>query len=31
MNLIANQTKYGCEKAMNFTIHQWNNGYKVIT
>ena len=30
LSLIENQTKYGGIKKVNFTIDQWNPGYKVI-
>ena len=30
MNLISNQTKYEYIKAVNFTIDQWNQGFKQI-
>ena len=30
MSLDANQTKHGQKKGMNFTIDQWNHGYKIM-
>ena len=30
MNLIANQTKYGEIKAVNFTINQWNDFCRIL-
>ena len=30
MRVIANQTKYGWIKEVNFTIDQWNHGCKII-
>ena len=30
MNLIANQTKYGEIKAVNFTIDQWNDFCRIL-
>ena len=31
MSIIENQLKCGWMKEVNFTIDQWNHGYKVMT
>ena len=30
MGIIANQIKYGSTKVVNFTIDQWDHGFKIM-